>query len=50
MALPQPFRVEKCGIATPCDPHGLDDDPRGLVFCWEAPMPRESYVVACDPQ
>lgn len=31
-------------------PHKFDDeDPRGLLFVWEEPSPRETYVVSIDP-
>jgi hypothetical protein len=49
LTTPQPFRVEKCGYAEPCDRAELDDDPRGIAWCWEPPSPRDFYVIACDP-
>ena len=49
MTTPQPFRVEKCGIVTPLEPGTVDDDPRGLLWVWEPPMPRETYFVGVDP-
>ena len=46
--VPQSWQVGRSDIS-PCDNEGLDRDPRGILWMWEQPNKRFTYVLGCDP-
>lgn len=49
MAEPKPYVIGSDLVIRPETDFEFDGDARGVIWCWEAPLPRESYVVGVDP-
>ncbi len=48
MSKPQSYFVANAGMV-PCEAEDLDADPRGIVWMYEPPEPRGTYVMGIDP-
>ena len=46
---PKGYTVQGRFSLTPLSAGELDRDPRGIVFIWEDPSPRSTYIIGVDP-